>query len=296
MGTETSGSAMFPLKDLSMYDELTGENWAFGSYNLSFVIEKNYFVGEASDNTILSRQKTEYCEANPNECPEKYFFKNEIAQIKKFIEYKAFAGIGFQEVSMYTVKGETYNNILGEFGIYKQKNEGEFDIGVKNMSYAQGYVGVMSAPVMKDDDEAKEDMYFKNSSTIPSAQAALMIWDNNKLGTCMKHLVVDFELEKNRPIQMVYTNKGFLLVNFHAPNLQGKGYRNTYLAEIFFELSGRVKAFIATLGVSVPPKQIIFMTDLNDHRNFMIGMDEVLTYDTKARYMITNLNSKTKNL
>jgi len=239
--------------------------WAFGSYNLSFVIEKGKFVANASDNTFHQRQ-LDMRRINPTT----NFFKNEVDQIDRFITWKYFAAIGFQEVSIYKKSDQIYNNVLTELGVLPdlQKSDGNVNFNGKFLSYAQGKIGKWSKDVNGSD----------------SSQGALMIWDPEKLGEFVKDDYKDFDgLQEDRPIQMVLTKKDFLLINFHAPNFHDpssygvnnkgnpQGVGADYLTKTFEKLFETINIFLG--GKQIIPQRIIFMTDLNDHRNFMMGFD-----------------------
>jgi len=111
----------------------------------------------------------------------------------------------------------------------------------------------------------------------------LTIWNVNKLGEIMTHgdakvpydYVADIGLDapfaennplhKGRPITIIYTTKGFVLINLHGPNWPEQSYQGeTKMKHLRDSINMHLKNFLGQYGVPLDTNKLFIMGDFND--------------------------------
>jgi hypothetical protein len=183
------------------------------------------------------------------------FWKNALANVEMFVSESTAGYIGFQEINKTADGSDTGSGAL------------KSAIMSKKPSFA-----VVTEEVV-----------------LPFGKPAITIaWDTAKLGNEEKHHIVDLDYvpsepntnkQAGRPMLMVLTNKGYLLVSLHAPN-----YPPTYTGE-FPDLRNAINNNIKTFleNKTVEGSKVFIVGDFNDR--FDALQDITLNDGTDLKYL-----------
>jgi hypothetical protein len=119
------------------------------------------------------------------------------------------------------------------------------------------------------------------------------IWKEDKLGGRVYDYVADLGMEKSfetaknihkgRPISMIYTTKGFTLINLHGPNISDQSYEHNmeFLREAIHK---HVDLFVAKHGIPINPAKLFVMGDFNDPFNAINREKPLRVHGTELHY------------
>lgn len=202
-----------------------------GTYNMSFAGDAGLDPNRAG----VFESEGAFHKTNKS-ADKRQFWKNALESIKKFVEQDTAGFIGFQEINKTPEGSDTGSGALTS--VIK---------GVKDT-----FAVVTDEIVLS---------FGKPAITIA--------WDTSKLGDEVNHKIVDLDYtptepvankQAGRPMLMVLTDKGYILISLHAPN-----YNAMYTGEfpdLRKAINDNIKSFMD--GKDVDDKKVFIVGDFND--------------------------------
>jgi len=225
-----------------------------GTYNMSFAGD----AGLDPNRPGVFESEAAFHKTNTSD-NKRQFWINALENVTKFVNEPTAGFIGFQEINKTpdgsaTGSGALASAIKGEKGTFEVITE-----------------EIVVSPFVKP--------------------AISIAWDTAKLGSKEDHKIVDLDYvpsepiankQTGRPMLMVLTNKGYLLISLHAPN-----YPPTYTSEfpdLRTAINANIKSFMGDKAID--SNKVFIVGDFNDRfdalQSITLETDVELKYQGKA--------------